>query len=281
MKKIMSYMIILTFCVVMAKPVEVEKIATTSAVFSTPESVNYDSKSGHLFISNIDGDPTGMDGNGYISIIKKNGEIVNKKWVTGLNAPKGAGIHKNMLYVTDINKVVAIDIDSAKIVRSFSFPEAKFLNDIAIDKDGNIYISDSSPDNSVIYKLKNGHKEKWLDGPVINRPNGLLIIDEYLYFGNSGEGSIMRAELKTGKVGFVADVGSGVDGLKQDKNGNFIVSDWKGKTSLITPPDKEEILLNTSEKNINSADLEFIKEENLLYIPTFLDNRIMIYKIKY
>lgn len=281
MKKIMSYMIILTFCVVMAKPVEVEKIATTSAVFSTPESVNYDSKSGHLFISNIDGDPTGMDGNGYISIIKKNGEIVNKKWVTGLNAPKGAGIHQNMLYVTDINKVVAIDIDSAKIVRSFSFPEAKFLNDIAIDKDGNIYISDSSPDNSVIYKLKNGHKEKWLDGPVINRPNGLLIIDEYLYFGNSGEGSIMRAELKTGKVGFVADVGSGVDGLKQDKNGNFIVSDWKGKTSLITPPDKEEILLNTSEKNINSADLEFIKEENLLYIPTFLDNRIMIYKIKY
>ncbi|MFT6102789.1 MAG: hypothetical protein ACJA2B_001232 [Candidatus Endobugula sp.] len=51
-----------------------------------PESVIYDVDRSVLYISNINGKPTGKEGNGYISRISTDGEILTEKWIVGLGA---------------------------------------------------------------------------------------------------------------------------------------------------------------------------------------------------
>ncbi|MEJ2537537.1 MAG: hypothetical protein P8048_10895, partial [Calditrichia bacterium] len=78
---------------------------------STPESVEYYPDEDIYLVTNINGSPFAADGNGFISKIEPDGKIVNLKWLDGkkegitLNAPKGAAIQDNLLYIADINQV--------------------------------------------------------------------------------------------------------------------------------------------------------------------------------
>ena len=78
----------------------------------------------------------------------------------------------------------------------------------------------------------------------------------------------------------IKDTG-GIDGLESDGKGNYIISDWQGKIQLVNTENEPIILLNTSEKGINAADLEYITERNMLLVPTFSDNRVMAYELLY
>jgi len=43
---------------------------------------------------------------------------------------------------------------------------------------------------------------------------------------------------------------------------------------------KIELILNTKTPKINHADFEYIPGKKVLVIPTFYDNRLMMYQIK-
>src|SRR5216684_1248295 len=64
----------------------------------TPESVLYDADQDVYFISNINGNPTAVDDNGYISRVNAETLQGDMKWIDGtkqdvtLNAPKGMAI---------------------------------------------------------------------------------------------------------------------------------------------------------------------------------------------
>ena len=75
-----------------------------------PESVCYDDARNKIYVSNIDGKPSEKDGNGFISMLTTEGDIMNLKWVDGLDAPKGMGIHKGSLFVADIDNLRIIDL---------------------------------------------------------------------------------------------------------------------------------------------------------------------------
>jgi DNA-binding beta-propeller fold protein YncE len=57
-------------------------------------------------------------------------------------------------------------------------PESAFLNDVASDNYGNIYVSDTG--TNTIYKLdtnlkNNASLQVWLQSPELNSPNGLYV----------------------------------------------------------------------------------------------------------
>src|SRR5688572_2375683 len=116
----------------------------TDTVFRVPESVLIDPVRKVCYVSNIDGASGEKDGKGFISKISPEGKVLALQWVTGLDAPKGMGIAGPHLYVADLFQVVVIDLTSGKIVRRIDVPDAKFLNDITVDKAGAVYVSDSS-----------------------------------------------------------------------------------------------------------------------------------------
>ena len=97
-----------------------------------PESVALSADGRTLYIANVGGDGEARDGNGYISRATTGGKLVEKMWVTGLDAPKGAAVAGGRLYVSDIDKLVDIDIAAGKVVARYSAPGATFLNDVAV-----------------------------------------------------------------------------------------------------------------------------------------------------
>ena len=249
-------------------------------VLKVPESILYDEATNIIYVSNINGKPAEKNGLGFISKLSVDGKIQVLEWCTGLNAPKGAAIHGDKFYVSDIDHLVEIDLNTGKILTRYPAQSAHFLNDVAADALGNVYVSDSSQENSLIYKLTKGIMTVWLKGEEIDRPNGLHMGKDRLLVGNSGDGTIKAVDLADKKIHFIARVGSGIDGLRPDGKGNYFVSDWKGKTALVSPTGQVIEILNTTETGINAADLEYIINEKLLLIPTFFDNRVMAYKVK-
>lgn len=251
----------------------------TPQMLKVPESVLYDAHRDALFISNINGSPLEKNGKGFISKVTLSGEIENLEWVTGLNAPKGSGIWQHKFYVTDIDQLVEIDIEAGEITNKYPAENAVFLNDITVDDLGNVYISDMSEDNSVIYKFADGKLEVWLQDAQISRPNGLFFEQGKLFVG-SGDGFLKSIDLTDKSITTVAETGFGIDGVQSDGKGNFLVSDWQGKTAFVSSTGEVKELMNTADSKINSADIEFIPEKQLLLIPTFFDNRVVAYLLE-
>jgi sugar lactone lactonase YvrE len=255
-----------------------QKWATTQDL-KVPESVLYDADRDVLFISNVNGSPLEKNGKGFISKVTLTGEFENLEWVTGLNAPKGSGIWQNKLYVTDIDELVEIDIETGEIINKFSAENAVFLNDITVNDSGNVYVSDMSAENSVIYKFSDGKLEVWLQDEQISQPNGLFAEKGKLFVG-TGDGFLKSVDLTDQSITTLAKTGFGIDGVQGDGKGNFLVSDWQGKTVFVSSSGEVRELMNTTDANINSADIEFIPEKQLLLIPTFFDNRVVAYLLE-
>lgn len=250
------------------------KLWETAQTLQVPESVCHDPVNNILYVANVNGKPTDKDDNGFISKLSPEGKIIELKWVTGLNAPKGMGIYQGKLYVTDIDRVAAIDISSGKILKFFDFPEAQFLNDIDIDSKGNVYISDMM--SARVYRISEEKMEIWLDDEMLSGPNGLFIEGNELLIGCK---KIVRANLSTGKFSVWVDDTGGIDGLEAVGDGRYVFSDWQGNVYLVSKDKSIEKILDTTPAGINAADIEFIPSKMLLLVPTFSDNRVMAYKL--
>ncbi len=251
---------------------------STDTVMLTCESVLYDEELDQLFVSCINGSPTEKNGKGFIALLDPEGNIKTLEWVSGLNAPKGMGIHNGLLYVTDINQLRVIDIEKAEIILSIPVEGASFLNDIAIDSDGTVYFSDS--DSGSIWTYKDGLTSTWIEG-AFQRPNGLLIESDRVLLTNSGSSDMMVIDKVTREYETVTtDIGHG-DGLEfTGKEGHYLVTSWAGEIFLVLPDFSRISLLKTSELEINSADIGFNKKKQVVYVPTFFDNRVVAYQLK-
>lgn len=155
----------------------------TPAELTTCESVLVDPATGTIYVANIDGDARDHDGKGFISIISKDGEILEKEWVAGMDGPKGMGILNGKLYVTDIDDVVEIDIEKGEILNRYVVEGASFLNDI--DVHGNkVYFSDM--EKGLIHVLEDGEISTLADGQ--ESINGLRVDDDGVLYGLDAEG---------------------------------------------------------------------------------------------
>jgi DNA-binding beta-propeller fold protein YncE len=247
----------------------------TPQALKVPESVCFDPAAGLIYVSNIDGKPTDKDGNGFLSVLNSDGSIGQLNWVVGLNAPKGMGITNGRLFVTDIDRVAEIDIATARIIRFYDFPGAQFLNDIAVEPEGAVYVSDMM--STKIYKIKDGLQETWLDDELLSGPNGLYVEGNELLIGCQ---KIVRVDLAAKKMSVWLEGTGGIDGLEAVGDGRYIFSDWQGNVYLVGADKQIEKILDTTPASINAADIEFIPERKMLLVPTFFDNRVMAYELK-
>jgi DNA-binding beta-propeller fold protein YncE len=262
--------------------VEITKLWESESVLKVPESVLLDKENKHLFVANINGMPLDQDGNGFISILNLDGTVKTLHFTDGLDAPKGMAIYDNKLYVSDIDDLRVIDLASGKLVESYHIKEAKFLNDVAVTKDGTVFVSDFSGANKAIYKLENKKMTKWMgSGNLLDqRPNGLWVDGDSLVIGTKS-GIIFKAKLDSKQLStFAENIGvNGIDGILPFDENSYISSDWAGRVFISSKNNSTKIIDGASEK-INSADIWYDMESNMLYSPTFFDNRILAYEIK-
>ncbi|MEO6130627.1 MAG: hypothetical protein ABIQ02_02180 [Saprospiraceae bacterium] len=251
------------------------RLWSTEARLTTPESVYYDTTSNLLYVSCIGGvPPDKKDGDGFIAKVGLDGKVINLKWATGLDGPKGMGRIGNTLYVTDIDRVIAIDISTGKISNSWKVAGATFLNDIATSKDGVVYISDSN--KSTIYHLIKGKVTPMFADTALKGTNGLYVDGKNLLIAGDGKTYSLDIEGKTVKI-FAEGIPAG-DGIEKYRSGLF-QSNWNGEINYIDAGGKITKILDTKQVKLNTADIEVAENKNLLFVPTFFGNSVTAYTI--
>ncbi len=246
--------------------------------FSHPESVIYDEGSEYFYVSNM-ADRT--EGDGFISRISRKWKKQEHRWVEGLNDPKGLVVKGDKLYVTDVNVLVEIDLETGEILRRIPVEGAKSLNDPAMDEKGDIYFSDLAG-NSIFKLDQTGEVESWLSSPELEKPNGLFVTPDFILVAAWGEeqnGNILKIDRSTKEISSISREGIGnMDGIQSKGSGEYFISDWAtGKIySFDMNGNLKEVL--TSEKS--SGDILYLEDENKLYLPMNHQNELWIYTLK-
>ena len=260
---------------------ELEFVWETDTLLTTCESALFDSKSGIIYVSNINNNPWNLDSNGFISTIDTTGKILELKWIEGgLSGPKGMGIYNGKLYVNDIDRLVEIDIASQKINNSYHVNGNPNLNDITVSDKGIVYSSGSS--SNTIYRLQDGKFDTLYISEDFNRLNGLLSQKEGIYYISSGASNFGLYNLNTSSTKVLAEGFGNGDGIIRLENSDFIVSDWKGQIFYINHLNwKSKKLLDPRSEGVFSADIGYITEHKMLLVPTFFGNKVVCYRVKY
>jgi hypothetical protein len=217
---------------------------------------------------------------GYISVLE-GGKL--RKFASGLDDPHGIKWFKDHLFVSDnMGMVWRIDAQGnvERFVDATDFPrKITNFNDIEVDGEGNLYLSDSGDwegGGGAIYRIT---QEKKIT-PVITQdddvkvvsPNGLLMdgADKLLAVDYT-TGILFRVDLKEKSMEKVAGGFGASDGLVRDARGRLIITDYAGHRVFVLakpdakPPEKpQEITVSGIE---SSADLAISPDGRSLLIP--------------
>ncbi len=257
-----------------AQKATVQKIWATDTILKIPESVLVDDKENCLWVSNIDGASNGKDGKGSISKISKTGAPINLDWVTGLNAPKGMAKYKQELYVADLTELVIIDIKKGIIKNKIKVEGSVFLNDVTVNKNGAVFVSDSR--TGKVHRIENGMVS--IEVENLQGPNGLLSIEDQLLILDRGS---LLSVTPGGAISKIMDgMDPSTDGIERVAPNQYIVSCWNGIVYFVAAGAQKITLFDTRSEKINSADIGYDAKNKIIYVPTFMKNSVVAYQLQ-
>ena len=241
---------------------------------SDPESVALAADGRSLYVANVAGEGDVRDGNGFISRISMGGKMLQRQWVTGLDAPKGAIVAGGRLYVSDIDKLVEIDTATAKVVARYPAPGATFLNDVAVAPDGTVLAADSGAGR--IFALKAGTMTVWSAEAELKSVNGLLPEPGRLLV-TTMEGKLLSMDYGTRAAKVLATGLGQADGVARADGENYLVGEWPGRLFYVSPDGQKKTLLDSraGETYIN----DFIKVGDLLIVPNWKPGSVTAYRM--
>ncbi len=271
----------------MAPPIQVSG-------FSTPESILYDARSDVYLVSNINGNPTAADGNGFISRVAPDGQVLELKWIDGttsgvrLNAPKGMAVAGDTLYVSDITAVRMFDRRTGAPKGSVVILGSTFVNDLAAGRDGTVYATDSGlrPDFSpsgtdAVYKIDaSGRLTPVAKGSSLNGPNGITVLPDgtlvVVTFSPAGEVYNLGVD---GSKQNVRKLPSGnLDGVEALPGGALLISSWGASAVFQLERDGS---VKTVVANVPSpADIGYDTKRDRVLIPIFMENRLVLQPLR-
>jgi sugar lactone lactonase YvrE len=212
----------------------------------TPECALWDSEQDVYFVSNINGDPTAVDQNGFISKIGPDGKVIELRWIDGskkgseLNAPKGLAVAGKDLYVADLDTIRKFDRKTGKPRGKIAIKDAVFLNALTVSPDGKVlYASDSavkidkgnfsSTGADAIYEidLKKKSVKPLVKDKALHGPNGILADQNGVWVVTMLGNELIHVSYK-GELGAVTKLPkAGLDGIVKLADGSLLISSWE------------------------------------------------------
>jgi len=276
MKKVIGSLalVIVVFVSASAQKVTVQKLWTTDTILKIPESVLVDDKENCIWVSNIDGASNGKDGKGSISKLSKTGTPINLEWITGLNAPKGMAKFKQELYVADLTELVVIDIKKATIIKRVPIEGSVFLNDVTVNNNGAVFVSDSR--TGKVHRFENN--QVTIEVENLQGPNGLLSIEDQLLILDRGS---LLSVTPGGAISKIMDgMDPSTDGIERVAPNQYLISCWNGIVYYVVAGAQKVTLFDTRSEKINSADIGYDAKKKIIYVPTFLKNNVVAYQLQ-
>ena len=274
-----------------------DKIGETSGM-KVPESVRYDPELDVFYVSNVNGNPSQKDNNGFIARVRADSTNVvtmlvegGKKGVT-LNAPKGSALKGDTLFVADIDALRAFNRRTGAPIRSVSLvaQKATFLNDVAVGGDGAIYITDTGivfdakggmthPGVNRIFKVVGTTVSEAAKGDSLNNPNGITwdaARSRFVLAPFAGP-SVQTWTPGHNPTMLVSGPGQ-YDGVEVlTGSGNILVSSWADSAVHVI---RGGSTMSALVKNVSApADIGVDTKRNVLAVPRFNDGKVEYFRI--
>ena len=259
-------------------------ILRTTTGFSTPESAYWDADSQSYYVSNIVGTPGVRDGEGFLSKLDKDGNIVDLHWIDGLDSPLGIRVRQGKLYTTNLDELIVVDI-ATKAVTRIPAPGAVLLNDPVITGNGTVYVTDVFTNR--IYKFANGVGSIFFESALLDLPNGLLLRGNRLIIASTGNifgpivpGHLWELDIPSKSLEQIGDFEAKMDGIERDR-GTYLISETG--TSLVYRVDDDgdsEIVHDFSQDGLTAInDIGYDPQRRIISVPAYLDNSVTFYQI--
>lgn len=250
------------------------------------ESVVYDKKRNVYYASLIG---NREEGDGSIAKVAADGKLIDAVFISGLNDPKGIAITDDKLYVSDVTVLVEADLNTGKILQKHKNEETKFLNDVAITKDGTVYVSDTFK-SSIFALTADGNFSEWLNSEALEHPNGLLNIGNDMYvaaWGNVvGEGDdkkqsghFLKLNMDTKEITKISkDTLGNLDGVQVYDKNSFLISAWNtGKIMKINTNGEVEDILTVGR---SVGDILYEPSKKVLGLPMNIQSQLLLYQFQ-
>lgn len=243
-------------------------IITQFGTLRGPESITWDEMGKRFLVSNTLGkNIVSMDPKGKFS------SFLDK----GLKAPRGIIARANNLFIADIDRVHIVDLEKAKITTSIPITGAKMLNDIALDKLGYIYVTDTAANAVFIINPHNKDVDK-IVSPLLKSPNGIIYDmprDQMLIVGFTKQSPILSLNTRDKSMNpFMDSIYSELDGIAIDDLGRIYFSSWEQDMIVEIPQEQNRFVAKYKEIK-DAADMIYYLPNNELIIPLFTKNKII------
>jgi len=263
--------------------------------FSTPESALHDSQADVYLVSNINGNASAADGNGFISRVSPSGEVLELKWIDGeaqgvtLNAPKGMTIVADTLFVVDIDCVRRFHRVTGEELIPVCLEGATFLNDIAATPQGDLYFTDSGTDVApgAVYLLRRTADVPQLvtladgtvlEGDELGGPNGVFADERGVFVATFGSGEVFRVNPEGERVQLLPESELQLDGFVSLEEWGFLFSSWGDSAVYWVTPDGN--ILTLLDEVETPADIGFDAGRNRVLIPLFRGNQLIVMEVR-
>ncbi len=238
----------------------------------TPESA-LAGADGQVYVSEIG--EFGKDGDGQITLIDSKGQ--KTVFASGMDDPKGLAMIGKFVYVADKTRVLKVAPDGkwSVFAATEAFPlKPQFLNDLASDPAGNLYVSDSGDlmngkGGGAIFRINSkGQVTTVIDSKDarIQSPNGLLLDDtgNILLEVDFATGLLYSYNMKSKTLTELAQGFGGADGLVDRANGLLYVSDWKNGKVFSVKHDEVTLVKDGFQ---SAADIAISRDGKYLLVP--------------
>ena len=255
--------------------------------FVGPEAVRYDPDQDVYFVGNwgSDRNPGKADNDGYISRMRPDGTIENLRFIAGgtagvtLHSPRGMYIVGDTLWAADFDAVRGFDRRTGKPLATVDFSKLDrgFLNDVAADATGAIYVTDTGKNK--VYRVRGGPTEVVSD-TALGGPNGITwdaSNNRFLILPFGGSHTIHAwTPGTTTLVNALTDPSSKFDGIEVLAPGRVLASS-QADSSL-------HLFVNGTGRPIIKvggapADIAVDTKRNRVAVPFVALNRVEIYQL--
>ena len=272
-----------------------DSIVATVSGFDAPESVLHDAARDVYFVSNINGNPSAKDNNGYIARLTPDGVIDSLHFIRGgrdgvtLNAPKGMALAGDSLWVADIDALRIFDVSTGRALGAVDFASrhAVFLNDVARAPDGSVYVTDSGirvtatsiehPGPDRVFRVApDGAVTVAVQGAALEGPNGITwdSAGSRLLIVPLAGANIMSWSPGDSAPSVVIHGPGDFDGVEMLRGGHFLVSGGESTGGVYLYDGKTLRAIATG--LTSPADIGLDRKRHRLLIPLLSDNKVEI-----
>ncbi|WP_437626740.1 SMP-30/gluconolactonase/LRE family protein [Sorangium sp. So ce1151] len=263
--------------------------------FAMPESVLYDADNDRYLVSNVNGNPSDKDNNGFISVLSPDGQVTNLRWIEGgknkvkLDAPTGSAIVKGVLYVADLKTVRMFDLTTGAPKGEIAIPGATLLNDVAAAPDGTVYVSDSgftigatgnleATSSDAVYVIEKGKARLLAKTTDMHMPNGIAWTDRGLVVCSSGAPEVFRLDEKGARQDVTTTAPGGrLDGLVS-----------VGDSLLVTSHEASAVLRGklggpfeiAIPEQKTPTDIGYDTKRGRVLVPHVMEDRVDVHELK-